>query len=158
MSIKGSTTEVTPTEAIAELLSTADASVWSTTTPSVFEWWERSQSERGPGDGMPPELYVWQPTGASLERFSADGDLLVESPTVEIYVFTLSEADTRVLARDVIKYLSEFMSDNYQNSEYADIQPTAVEDFREQKMTAKTNHYVYTVECDIERETTTGVA
>lgn len=157
MSVKGTTSDVKPAEAVRDLLESADSSVWTGDTPDVFLWWEREQNERGPGEGQAPHLYTWQPTTASLERVSADNTLLTEEPTVEVYIYSLSESTTGQLSRDVINYLSEFMSDNYNNSEFADLQPTNVEDFREQKITQKTDQYVYTVECQIQREQETGV-
>jgi hypothetical protein len=153
----GTSNSTIPQNAIVELLETADTSVWSTDDPNVFRWQERTENERGPGDGQPPELYVWQPTSAELTRISADNDLLQEEPTVEIYIYTLSESDTTSLSRDVISYMSALMSDNYSNSEFADIVPTGVEDFREQKMRETTNHFVYSVEVSLERETETGL-
>ena len=158
MSIRGSTSSVVPQEAIRDLLVTADSSVWNTATPDVFLWQEKSQKERGPGQVQNPHLYVWQPTGAPLERLTAENSLLVEEPTVEIYVYSLDASITAQLSRDLIQYLSEFMSEGYNNTEYADIVPTVQEDFREQKITQQTDHYIYMVECEIQRETSTGVA
>lgn len=158
MSATGSSSEVAPSDAIKELLNTADTSVWGTAEdPVAFKWHERSQQERGPGDGMPPELYIWQPTSAPLNRLTADNALLTEEPTAEIWVYSLSEADTKQLARDVIHYMSEFMSENYQNTEFADIVPSNVEDFREQKLQEQTNHFTYMVEVELSRETETGI-
>ena len=157
MSVKGSTSKDTPVEAITELLETADTSVWTNEDPDVYKWWEQSEKERGPGDGQNQELNVWQPTSATISRISADNTLLEELPPVEIHCITLDEDKTRRLARDTIDYMSEFMSDIEANTEYADIVPTSVQDFREAKLRQKTDHYVYVVEVEITKLTETGV-
>lgn len=159
MSVTGSTTEVNPSEAIKELLETADTSVWDTTQdPDVYLWQEISQSERTPGQGQPARIYTLQPTGAPLERLTADNELLIEEPAVEIWIYSLSESDTATLARNVISYFGEYMSDKYQNTEFADIVPSVQEDFRESKIAERTEGYVYMVEVQIQREEPTGVA
>lgn len=153
-----STSEETPVEAIQALLVGADASTWTGDTPDVFAWWERAQTERGPGQGQPPELYVSQLTGAPIQRLSADNALLQEEPVVEIWVYSLSEGVTAQLARDVIQYMSEFMDDQAQHLPFVDVVPSAVEDFREQKVRRQTDHFVYQVEVSMERLSPTGVA
>lgn len=158
-SLLPSTGETTPVEAIADLLTNADTTAWNTTQdPAVFKWWDREQSERGPGQGMPPELYVSSLTGAEINRMSADGALLQEEPTVEVWVYTLHESDTAQLARDVIQFLSEYMDDQEQRGPFVDVVPSNVEDFREQKLRQKTDHFVYQVEVECERLSETGVA
>ena len=154
-----STNEQPPVEAIQDLLQQADTSVWNTADdPNVYKWWDRAQSERGPGQGQPPELYVSSLTGAPIERISADGALLQEEPTVEIWVYTLSESDTAQLARDVIQFMSEYMDNQEANGPFVDIVPSNVEDFREQKLAQHTDHFVYQVEISLERLSNTGVA
>ena len=159
-----STNEQPPVEAIQDLLQQADTSVWNTADPNVYKWWDRAQSERGPGQGQPPELYVSSLTGAPIERISADGALLQEEPTVEIWVYTLSQADgsgeeeCAQLARDVIQFMSEYMDNQEANGPFVDIVPSNVEDFREQKLRQKTDHFVYQVEISLERLSNTGVA
>lgn len=159
MSITGSTSNKNPSEAIKELLETADSSVWNTSQiPDFYLWQEISQQERTPGETQPPRIYVYQPTGAPLERLTASNELLIEEPAVEIWVYSLSHSDTATLARDLINYFGEFMSDNYQKTAFADIVPSVHEDFRESKIAERTEGYVYMVEVQIQRETNTGVA
>ena len=153
------TGESAPVEAITELLEGAEQfGVWNTADPNVYKWWDRSQSERGPGQGQPPELYVSSLTGAPIERISAEGALLQEEPTVEIWVYTLSESDTAQLARDVIQFMSEYMDNQEKQSPFVDIVPSNVEDFREQKLAQHTDHFVYQVEISLERLSNTGMA
>lgn len=152
------TTATTPVEAIEALLENADSSVWRGDDPTVFTWWCRAQAERGPGQGQPPELYVSSLTGAPIDRLSADGALLQEEPTVEIWVYSLDESVTATLARDVIQYMSAFMDDQEQHLPYVDVMPSNVEDYREQKMTRHTGHFIYQVEVSMEQLNATGVA
>ena len=151
------TQEDGPIEAIQDLLEQADSSVWSTDDPDVFKWWDIAQSERGPGQGQPPRLFVSQLTGAPIDRISADGVLLQEEPTVEVWVYTLSESETAQLARDVIQFTSAFMDNQEQNLPFVDVVPSNVEDFRHQKMRQVTNHFVYQVEIQMEALSDTGV-
>jgi len=145
-------------EAIVDLLKNAASSVWSTTQdPNVFRWQAKSQQERGPGATQPPELYVWMPTSAPINRLTADNDLLEELPNIEIHVYTLTESDTSDLARDLISFFSDYMSDRENRTEYADIVPVNAEDFREQKLAQRTEHFVYTVEIEVTKLTDTGV-
>ena len=125
--------------------------------PTVYKWWDKAQAERGPGQGQPPELYVWQPTSAPIERISADNVLLEETPSVEIYIYSLDDRLTAQYARDVIKFMSGYMSNKELGTKFADIVPTNVEDFREQKLRQVTNHFVYSVEVEITKLTDTGV-
>lgn len=146
------TTQTDPVDAIQDLLDGAPTSTWGTTQdPDVFRWDEVAQTERGPGQGQPPHLYVWQPTGGPIERFSADGVLLWEPDSpVEVWAYSLDEIDTKTLAQDVINFIDDYLDDQEENTPFVDIQPTMVEDFREQKVTRRTDHYVYRVEIMLE--------
>lgn len=157
MSTQPSTTESEQVEAIVDLLMGASSSVWTLDDPTVWTWWDRSQSERGPGQGQPAELYAWAPGGFELSRVSADGDVLDETGAVEVWAYTLDEAATAQYARDVIQFISQYIDSNEQFSEFRDIQPSAVEDFREQKLRDITDHFVYNVEIQMQRLSETGL-
>lgn len=147
------TTKDDPVDAIHDLLQNAGTSVWNTTQdPTVHRWHDRAEGERGPGDGQPPELYVWQPSGGPIERFTADGALLWEpGAPVEVWAFSLDESEVKTLTDDVINFIDDYLDDQEQNTPFVDIQPTSVEDFREQKPRRVTDHYVYRVLVDLER-------
>jgi len=147
-----------PVDAIIDLLEGADSSDWTNADPNVFSWWDRTQQERGPGDGQPAELYVWMPVATNIDRLSADAEVLIEESTVEIWVFTLDELETQEYARDVIFYLSDYMNDNEQRTLFHNLEPSGVEDFREQKVSERTDHYVYTVEMRLRKITDTPKA
>ena len=149
---------VAPVDAIIDLLEGADSSDWTNADPSVFSWWDRNQQERGPGDGQPGHLYVWMPVSSTIDRLSADAQVLIEDSTVEIWVFTLDANETLEYARDVIFYLSDYMNDNEQDTVFHNLEPTGVEDLREQKLTERTDHYVYTVEMSLRKITDTPKA
>lgn len=144
-------------EAIQDLLQEAESTVWSTEDPAVFKWHDRAQSERGPGQGMPPELYISQLTGNPRERISADGVLSLEEPTVEVWVYSLNESETRQLARDVISYLEEFTANQEENLPFVDVYPSNIEDYREQKLRQVTDHFIYEVEISMEALRDTGL-
>ena len=61
-------------QVVIDLLEAADAQQWTPDTPDIRNYWDDSSSERGNGADMPAVLYVWSPTGSTLERFSSDGD------------------------------------------------------------------------------------
>jgi hypothetical protein len=135
-------------QVIIDLLENADATEWTPDTPTVKNYWDDAQSERGPGAGQPGILYVWSPTGSTLDRFSIDGDKFDRSDTVEVQAWTLDETETRQLQGNVVDILSQYLDDNETETPYTDVQPTNTEDFREQKPARTTDHYVMSVEVE----------
>lgn len=136
-------------QVIIDLLENADTSEWtSTQDPDVFRYWDHSQSERGPGADMPAYLYLWSPTGSTLDRFSMDGDRFDRNDTVEVQAWSLDETETRQLQDDVVDILSQYLDDNETETPYTDVAPVATEDFREQKPARTTDHYVMAVEVE----------
>jgi len=143
------TTATQPVQAIIDLLENADSTEWTPTQdPVVKNYWNDSQSERGPGDGQPPILYVWSPTGSTLDRFSVDGDDFQRNDTVEVQAWSLVESETVGLQEDVIDILSQYLDDNETDTPYTDVAPVNAEDFREQTPARSTQHYVMSVEVE----------
>jgi len=143
------TTATQPVQAIIDLLENADSTEWTPTQdPVVKNYWNDSQSERGPGDGQPPILYVWSPTGPTLDRFSVDGDDFQRNDTVEVQAWSLVESETVGLQEDVIDILSQYLDDNETDTPYTDVAPVGAEDFREQTPARSTQHYVMSVEVE----------
>ena len=131
-------------QAIVELLEAA--TTWTPTTdPVVKRYCDDAQSERGPGADQPAILYVWSPTGSTLDRFSMDGDDLLENTTVEVQAWSLDEQEARQLQSDITRILSQYLDDNTVNTPYSDVHPTGQADFREQKPARDTDHYVMSV-------------
>lgn len=135
-------------DAVIDLLQNAAATDWTPATPTIKQWWDDSQSERGPGAGQAAILYVWSPTGSSLDRFSMDGTRFDRSDNIEIQVWSLDETETEQLRRDVVDILSQYLDDNETQTPYSDIQPTVSSDFREQNQARRTDHYVSSVEVE----------
>lgn len=148
-----STSAETPVNAVYDILDGTAATEWTLQAPAVFKWHERSERERGPGQGQPTELHLWMPTGTDISRLTADKETLQEISQVEIHVMSLVESETINYARDVIQILSTYMDEQQTNTNYVDFEPSAVEDFREAKISERTDHFVYVVECELERLT-----
>lgn len=115
--------------------------------PTILKWWDRSQSERGPGQGQPPEIYLYRETTQNHERFSADAEHVTESGSVTLFVYSFSEAITRQYLNDAKRLLEEYMSDNYRGTNLHTIEPEESNDYRPEHLTQTTDHYVesYTV-------------
>ena len=134
-------------QTIIDLLDAADAAEWGV-VPDVRNYWTDAQSERGPGADQPPILYVWSPVGSTLERFSMDGDDFDRGDTVEVQAWSLVEAETERLQRDVTRILSGYLDDNNTQTPFTDVAPVGEEDFREQTPARRTDHYVMSVEVE----------
>ena len=144
--------------AIVDLLDAADASEWTPATPTVERYWDVAQSEKGPGADQPGELYVWSPTTSSLEQFSMDGARFDRTDSIEVQVWTLDETEARQYQTDVTDILSSYLDDNRVETPYSTVEPTGLNDFREQKTTRQTDHYVMSVEVDARGLDPTGLA
>ena len=133
-------------QVVIDLLKDADAQQWTPDTPDIRNYWDDSGSERGNGADMPAVLYVWSPTGSTLERFSSDGDKFDRQDTIEIQVWSFDEPETQQLQNDVVDILSQYLDDNKIRTPFSDLAPTGVDDFREQTSATHTDHYVMSVE------------
>jgi hypothetical protein len=143
-------------QAIIDLLDAADDTEWTPTTPDVFRYWDRAQSEKGPGADQPAHLYVWSPTSSSLEQFSMDGTRFDRTDAIEIQIWSLDETEPRQLQDDVVAICSQYLDDNRVRTPYSTVEPTGVNDFREQKTARRTEHYVMSVEIDTRGLDATG--
>lgn len=129
------------------LLRNAAADEW-TTTPRIREYWAHAQSERGPGQGQSPIVYVWSPTTSTLDRFSMDGTRFDQTDTIECQIWTLDESLSARLQSDVVHVLGKYLDDNRVNTPYSTVEPVGRSDFREQKPARDTRHYVMSVELE----------
>lgn len=104
-----------------------------------------------------PAIYVHIPTGGDSERFSAEKVDLIETDTVRMNIWIAPNAnkDGAALARDyrdkVVRIFQRYMNDNFEFTEFHDVQPTETTDFRHQKIARQTDHYIYQVEIETER-------
>lgn len=134
---------------------------WTLESPNVFYVQEVAEAERGPGDGQPAEMYIWEPTGASLDAFDASYSHIDETRTVEIWVFTLEDGDIGVdneqYQQDVIDLMSEYANDNESNTNFHRIRPTNAEDRRNEHQTRDSGHHVCAVEITMRNFRDSGV-
>jgi len=144
MSVSPTSSE--PVETVQEILSDYPDTAWSNETPNVFFNWEQSFSEKGPGQGQPPELFVWSPVDADITQLTADGQYLEEDHTVEVQCWTLNESKTWQLARDVIQIFGEYLDNQQGVSDFLTLPPTSSSDLRADKQARRTEHYVSLVE------------
>lgn len=140
-------------DAIIDILSQAeDFALWTptfpgdATGPSVRAYWDDATSERGPGADQPEILYVWSPTGSTLDRFSMDGDEFRRNDSIEVQIWSLDADRVEQLQHDVTNILSQYLDDNKTDTPYTDVAPVNEEDFREQKPARSTDHFVMSVE------------
>lgn len=139
-------TESEPVDAVKDLLDGQPSSAWTNADPVVEYIHEVPFSEKGPGQGQPAEVFVWQPIDSDISKLSADGRYLDEDHAVEVQVWTLTESETMQYARDVVQIFSKYM-DNQQNvTEFITMEPTAARDLRSDALPRQTSHYLATVE------------
>jgi len=135
--------------AIIDLLEAAASTAWpSHTAPDVFRYQDRSQQERGPGADQPPHLYVWSPTTSSLEQFTRDGTQFDRADVLDILVYSFDETESRQYRDAAVDILSSYLDDNKTATPYATVEPTSLNDYREQKVTRQTDHFVTGLEVE----------
>ncbi len=147
-------TSTDPRAAIYDILTDIDG--WDGPTPSVDLYEDVSQkSKRNESD---PALYLFKPGTDAIDRFSADGDTLTEDETVEIQIWILEDTRdyaAKQLARQyrdtIIQELTQYLTDNYETTEFHRIEPAGANDFRHQHLARRTDHYIYSVDVDTHR-------
>jgi hypothetical protein len=144
-------------EQILTLLQDAPDTDWTPDTPTIKRYWDDARSERGPGADQPGVLYVWSPTTSSLDRFSMDGTRFDRTDTVEVQIWALDAAESQQLQSDAADILGETIDDNAVNTPYSTVEPTGLNDFREQKPARQTDHYVMSVEVEARGLDETGL-
>jgi len=154
MSVSPTSSE--PVETVQEILAGQPDAKWTDKSPTVLFNWDRAFSEKGPGQGQPPELYVWSPIDASLSQLTADGDYLEEDHTVEVQCWSLSESATWQLARDTIQIFGDYLDNQQGVSDFLTLPPTASTDLRADKQARRTEHYVATIEISPLKLNSTG--
>jgi hypothetical protein len=131
-----------PVEVIVQLLNIASDSSFTTQRPQVKRYFDDAPSERGPGAGQPPVLYVWSPTSATIDRHSMDDQQFNRANTLQVLAMSLDEQSVIQLQSDVVDIISRFLSDNRQTTPFIDVAPTQASDFRRQTSARKTDHHV----------------
>lgn len=140
-----------PIQTIIDLLTGEPNTAWHADTPptDIENRWDTGQQARM--NNSDPALYVWTPTDAGFEDFSADGERLVEDRTIQVEVWSYTESKTRLYHQDLINILSDYMRDNQQNTQWHQITPDSASDYRQEKNAQRTEHYVMTVNFSLDK-------
>lgn len=98
-----------------------------------------------------PAIYIYTST-EGLDRFSANTDDLDETTTIRLDVWTLAgAAQAKAYRDDIVNTFKQYMRDNYNRTEFLDIEPSDAVDVRQTKISRQTDHYIYSVELEFER-------
>ena len=144
--MSATSSESEPVDAVKDLLENQDSSAWRNADPDIYYAYEIPFQERGPGDGQPAHLYVWQPVDANLEKLTADGRYLDEDHSIEVQVWDLIEDNVMQYARDVVQIFGEYLDNQQDVSEFITLPPTAYRDLRSDNLPRKTSHYLARLE------------
>jgi len=136
---------------IKEILDNPEISDYRNQEPTVLNYWDRTQQERGPGADQPAEIYVWETAGKDIERFSLDDDSTHDTASVEALVYSLDEQAVIDYAEDARNNIEQFFDDNKEASSWQTIEVTSVNDFREQTQRRSTDQYVVSLEIELEK-------
>jgi len=150
--MSASSTSEFATQTIVDLLDgTADADYDRTQNAPdrIAPIWEFDHNDRI--NYPDPAFYVWSPTDASIEKFSIDGDNLLEDSTIETLIFTLDATKTKEYQRDVLEILSDYYDDNEDRTDYYEIAPQSVSDLRNEHISGRTDHYIASVTVETNR-------
>ena len=138
-------------DSIIEILDTPEISDYRNQDPTVLNYWDRTQQERGQGAGQPAEIYVWETAGKSIERFSLDNTSTHDTASVEALIYSLDEQEVIDYAEDARNNIEQFFDDNKEETEWQTIEVTSVNDFREQTQRRSTDQYVVSLEIELEK-------
>ena len=133
-------------DAVKDLLEEQPDTVWTADPPEINYAFDVPFNERGPGQDQPAELYLWQPVDTDLEKLTADGEFLDEGHSVQVQIFSLTEAETLQYQRDVIEVFGDYLDSQQDTTEFLTLPPTAARDHRSDKLPRRTSHYLATVE------------
>ena len=147
-------TSTDPRTAIMEIL--ADIDAWDGPAPEIN--YHEDVSQKAKRNQSDPALYLLKSGTDDIDRFSADDDTLTEDETVEIQIWVLEDSPKyppKVLARryrdTIIDAVSDYLNDNYANTEFHSIEPSGSNDYRHQHLARKTDHYIYSVDISTHR-------
>jgi hypothetical protein len=138
-------------DTISEILETDKISDYRNQDPTVLNYWDRTQQERGQGADQPAEIYLWEPAGKDIERFSLDDSSTQDTASVEALVYSLDQQEVVEYAEDARNNIEQFFDDNKEASEWQTIEVTSVNDLREQTQRRNTDQYVVSLEIELEK-------
>ena len=129
--------------------------VWTNGTPEIDYW--NDVNHKAKENRQADAIYLHTTGTDGIERFSADKGTIQETNSVLASVWTLGDAtlSKRKAARnyrdDIVDIARGYMNDNFEFTEFHNIEPTESNDFRSQHNPRDTDHYIYTVEIETER-------
>jgi hypothetical protein len=145
-------------QVVIDLLQAEPDTSWSVTgSPRIKDYFDDAASEKGPGAGQPPVIYVWSPTAATLDRHSMDDNQFYRQNTAQVLITSLGEKQAIDVQNDVVQILSEYLQDNRTDTPFNDLAPTQAADNREQKEARLTDHFVTQVTVETKNLPTTGL-
>jgi protein subunit release factor A len=98
-----------------------------------------------------PAIYIYN-SDEGIDRFSANTSDLEETTTIRLDVWTLAGAtEAKAYRDDIVNTFKQYMRDNYNRTEFLDIEPSDAVDIRQTKISRQTDHYIYSVELEFER-------
>lgn len=98
-----------------------------------------------------PAIYIYN-SDEGIDRFSANTTELEETTTIRLDVWTLAGAtEAKAYRDDIVTTFKQYMRDNYNRTEFLDIEPSDAVDIRQTKISRQTDHYIYSVELEFER-------
>jgi hypothetical protein len=146
-----------PIQVIVDLLELEAKSAYTTRKPTIKRYFDDAPAERGPGANQPPDIYVWSPTSATLDRHSMDDQQFDRQNTLQILIMSLDEPAVIDVANDVVGILSKRLQDNRDVTPFIDLAPTQVSDFRRQTSARDTDHFVTRVTVETKNLPDTGL-
>ena len=139
-----------------------DSTIWTLEKPEIYLQQEIAQADRGPGDGQPPEIYLFEPLSAELSSIDAKMSRFNERRTVIAVVYTLNSPDSHgeeatQYENDIIQFISEYRIDNTDRTDFYEIRPSTVDSRLSEHITRTTDYHVTAVEIELQRQRTPGV-
>lgn len=98
-----------------------------------------------------PAVYIYN-SNEDIDRFSSNTTDLDETTTIRLDVWTLAGAtEAKAYRDDIVNTFKQYMRDNFNRTEFLDIEPSDAVDIRQTKISRQTDHYIYSVELEFER-------
>jgi len=145
------TSETDPVDALVEILTTRPSGTFSTLV-EIYRLDETTPAGRQ--NEQTNAIYVLESAGTDLNRFGitpGGQDAQTADGQVQCYIYSLDETEAKTVAQEAVAYLRGFLSDNYEKSNFLNIEPTNISDRRASSIARQTDHYVYVLDIQTER-------
>jgi len=145
------TSKTDPVDAIVDILRASPTGTFSTAV-SIYRLDETTPAGRQ--NERQNALYVLESTGVDLNRFGINPgtqDLQTEDGQVQIYIYSLTQSEAKTTAQETVSHLRGFLSDNYSQTNFLNIEPNNISDRRASSIARQTDHFVYVVDIQTER-------